>query len=332
MANNKVVLSDGTTLMDITDTTATANDVVEGKVFYGANGSRLVGTSKEDDWQINNAAYLFNDGARIDIAEKLYPHLQEIQNGAYLAQRVNPTSITAGNSPILEKLATHIKLDNSYVQGINLSNMFYSNSAQTQIDLTDFDTSNVNNMNSMFANCGELKYIIGLAGLNTSNVTNMNSMFSNCNSLSPTLDNLLLSFDTSKVTNFSAMFYHSGISGFDSGVKYIDLRTFDFSEATNVSGMFREGYSLRTIKMGKADTNYQKVTNSTGIFYDCQKLEKVLINGTSILPLTASSCLTNVPSTCEFYVPDNLVASYKSATNWSTRADYIFPISDYVEV
>ena len=41
---NKVTL-DGTTLMDISDTTIVASDVPTGKVFYGADGSRGTGTS-----------------------------------------------------------------------------------------------------------------------------------------------------------------------------------------------------------------------------------------------------------------------------------------------
>lgn len=69
MAVNKVEY-DGNTIMDITDTTATAGDVASGKVFYGANGVRTTGTSSggggsATDVQINGTSITSNGVANI---------------------------------------------------------------------------------------------------------------------------------------------------------------------------------------------------------------------------------------------------------------------------
>lgn len=87
-------------------------------------------------------------------------------------------------------------------------------------------------------------------------------------------------------------------------------------------------------------------------FNGCAKLETVDILGGSSLssfsrnPLTyfknlvmrdtskvtATGSLSWMPSTASIYVPDDLVEQYKTATNWSTKASQIKPLSTYVEV
>ena len=44
MANAKVTFN-GTTLVDLTDATATANKILEGYTAYGATGEKLIGTA-----------------------------------------------------------------------------------------------------------------------------------------------------------------------------------------------------------------------------------------------------------------------------------------------
>ena len=46
---NKVELADGTTLIDISDTTAEATDVKQGVYFYASNGERIEGELEDDN-------------------------------------------------------------------------------------------------------------------------------------------------------------------------------------------------------------------------------------------------------------------------------------------
>ena len=50
------------------------------------------------------------------------------------------------------------------------------------INLSSFNTNNVNNMSYMFSDCSSLKSI-NLSSFNTNNVTDMSNMFSYCSSL-----------------------------------------------------------------------------------------------------------------------------------------------------
>ena len=79
---------------------------------------------------------------------------------------------------------------------------FIECSKLTSLNLSNFDTSAVTSMNSMFAYCRGLTSL-DLSSFDTSAVTNMNDMFSNCSKLT-SLD--LRNFDTSAVTDMGYMF------------------------------------------------------------------------------------------------------------------------------
>lgn len=75
---NKVVQSNGTTLIDISDTTAVASDVASGKYFYLASGEKVIGTAMPNIWKNKNtcffgdsigAGYGNNNESFVDIIE-----------------------------------------------------------------------------------------------------------------------------------------------------------------------------------------------------------------------------------------------------------------------
>ncbi len=61
-----------------------------------------------------------------------------------------------------------------------MSYMFYKCSSLTSLNLSNFNTNKVNNMNYMFHNCSSLTSL-NLSNFNTNNVNNMNEMFSYLN-------------------------------------------------------------------------------------------------------------------------------------------------------
>ena len=70
------------------------------------------------------------------------------------------------------------------------------------------------------------------------------------------------------------------------------------------------------------------ITGNIGIsaFQNCSSLTSLVIQSPTVMTLQNVNAFTG--NTCNIYVPDSLVATYKTATNWSTLAARIKPISE----
>lgn len=158
---------------------------------------------------------------------------------------------------------------------------FFERSNAKEISLQGFDTSNVNNMNNMFAdsqaisidlgnkfdtaNVKSMRYMFILSKVktidfgdkfDTSNVTDMSSMFDESSTQTINLGD---KFNTSNVISMNRMFAHSKFQTINLGDK------FDTSKVTNMNSMFYFS-SARTINLGgKFDTS--SVTNMSKMFY-----------------------------------------------------------------
>ena len=164
---------------------------------------------------------------------------------------------------------TSLNLSNFNSQNvINMDWMFAGCSSLTSLNLSKFNTQNVTNMVWMFSGCTSLTNI-NLSTFNTQNVTNMNNMFSWCSSLT----NINLSnFNTQNVTNMNAMFFKC------SSLTNINLSNFNTQNVSDMSWMFRECSSLTSLNLSNFNT--QKVTNMDLMFYKCSSLkEENIITG-----------------------------------------------------
>ena len=139
-------------------------------------------------------------------------------------------------------------------QVTNMREMFYDMHNLTALDLSNFDTSKVTDMSSMFYRVSNLT-TLDLSNFDTSQVTDMNRMFYVMHNLTA-LD--LSNFDTSKVTNMGYMFrdMHNLTS--------LNLSSFDTSKVTNMIDMFTNIYNLTTLDLSNFDTS--NVTNMDGMF------------------------------------------------------------------
>ena len=136
----------------------------------------------------------------------------------------------------------------------NMGGMFYGMSNLTTLNVSHFDTSEVTNMGGMFYGMSNLT-TLNVSHFDTSKVADMSLMFYGMRDLSALN---LSSFNTSQVTDMHNMFY--GMSGLTS----LDLSNFDTSKVTDMGLMFYGMSGLTSLDLSNFDTS--KVTNMGNMF------------------------------------------------------------------
>ena len=116
-----------------------------------------------------------------------------------------------------------------------------SKSVCYSVDLTQFDSSQCTNFDSMFYGCSNLK-TLKFENFDTSNAQSMKQMFSSCG-----IQFLDLScFDTSNVNNMEGMFLQAKCLS-------IDLSSFDTSKVTTMKQMFSTCSQLISLDISNFD-------------------------------------------------------------------------------
>ncbi|MDE6475632.1 MAG: BspA family leucine-rich repeat surface protein, partial [Erysipelotrichaceae bacterium] len=151
----------------------------------------------------------------------------------------------------------------------------------TTIDVSNFNTSNVTNMSSMFNGCRSVK-VLDVSGFNTENVTSMHSLFNYCASL-VSLD--VSNFNTSNVTTMKSMFYDCN------NLKSLNVSNFDTSKVTDMYGMFENCKSLASIDVANFDTS--KVEDMSYMFDDCSSLPSLDVTNFDTSNVTSMARMFN---------------------------------------
>ena len=196
-------------------------------------------------------------------------------------------------------------------RGTDWSNAFYVYSSNKNIfyymtELSESDlppSNNVINMPRMFYNCVNLTSI---PLIDTSSCTSTNNMFYYCKLLTS-----IPALNTSSCTSMSQMFYYCYI------LEKIDITK--LVSGTNYNNYFASNcYSLKTLIIRTMDTIPTLNSNAFQNCYHFYGTQDGIYNPNGL-------------KDGRIYVPDDKVASLKTATNWSVFADIIKPLSEYVE-
>ena len=252
-----IITENGKMFFVATSETVNKNDVYEGSlVKHVFSGDQILNTTNYPDW-----IYTTVEVTDVIIDESF--------------RNVHPASTAfwfVSYREYVDYSTNKIKsiqgLENLNVDKVETMWGMFRNSYVTELDLSNFDTGNVQQMLYMFDGCKELT-TVNLSSFNTSKVTDMKGMFLGCSSLT-SLD--LSNFDTSKVTTMYSMF--RGCTSLTS----LDLSNFNTSSVTDMSYMFNYCSGITELDLSNFDTS--KVVSMEAMFENCSSLSTIYCNDT----------------------------------------------------
>lgn len=169
----------------------------------------------------------------------------------------------------------------------NMSNMFQNATIQDFSHFVNLNTSNVADMSGLFYGIETLTDLNQIAGLNVSGITNTASMFTSTKIANV---NLLSSWDMSKVTDISNMFY-----GIETLTDISGLANWDTSNVENMNAMFV--YNKFTDTSALANWNTSKVKTMSALFWEVKLVNVEGLrnwNTTSVTDMSSMFYNTNI--------------------------------------
>ena len=162
----------------------------------------------------------------------------------------------------------------------------------------------------------------GIQYLNSIRPDRIVSLLDGCKKLT-TID--LTNLDTSEVTNMRYVFYQCN------ALTSLDLSTWDTSKVTFMENLFYYCTNLRALDLTGWDTSSVVASDAMEMmFTKCDNLQYLILgDATKIFNMIDANC-GRLNTTCKILVPQSVLSTYTSATNWSTIASQFEAIENYV--
>ena len=237
-----------------------------------------------DELNRNLSSWKLSGDLDISDAFRNCPSLERIDMNAFRNCNITKLSTLFSSDTKLKNITNIGNMNISKTDGI--SYVFSNCSALTQLDLSNWDTSNIQYMIGTFSGCTNLTEI-NCSGWNTSKVYNMQAAFYNCKSLQTlpvrdwdtrsvmymdnafayceSLTNLDVSkWDTSKVVELTNVFYHC------SSLTTLDVSKWKTTNVLRAENLFAVCEKLTSLDVSKWDTS--NITTANAMFSACRAL------------------------------------------------------------
>lgn len=248
----------------------------------GAGGYLTAATASWVRWDAPTGTLSFHRSATKPVGDNIYElqygnrqdwndHAAEIKKVVFKAGFRDETHTTCSSwfcgCTNLTSIEGIENLNTSYVN--YMSEMFAQCSNLETLDLSHFNTENVVNMSKMFYGCTKL-HDLNISSFNTENVKYMNEMFDGCSSLE-TLD--LSHFNTRNVLYSGLNYMFNGCSNLSS----LDVSNFTTDKPRmQLDGLFKGCSSLQTLDLSSFSTG---LANSvTDMFDGCSALRTIYVS------------------------------------------------------
>ena len=258
-----------------------------------------------DELNRNLSAWKLSGDLNIREAFRDCHSLERIDMSVFRNCNITDSSSVFSTCKKLKTIANIGNLNISKADG--MSYLFYECNALTQLDLSNWDTGNIQYMIATFDGCNNLTGL-NCSTWNTSKVTNMQLAFYNCNSLETipvrdwntkslmymdkafgnctSLVNLDVSkWDTSKVVEMTNVFYHC------SSLKTLDVSKWKTSNVIRSDSLFAGCEKLTALDVSKWDTG--NITTANSMFSACRALTSLDISKWNTSKMTNISSMFN---------------------------------------